>query len=719
MNYFSTAPLIAAAGNLLLAIFVLLQAPGQKLNRVFFLFGISISIWTFGAFMMFQVSTQDAALLWTRLLHMGVILLPITLFDLSMRISRSPLLKYARPLYWLGCFFLILDATPFLIRDVRYVGYGYFGIAGSVYWLFSLTIPSLSIPSLFILLKRRQGATSAQRHRLSLLIAAILMLFFFGLHDVGPMFGVYYYPGTQFPVYPLGTAAALVYGALVAYSVLQHQLLDVRLALGRVAATFTRLIFFCAIGFMLVFVLALAFPEAFTLFSLLGFFCVLTLSGLISSILFPRLLGGSTETLERRILGDRFEYRDQIKSFIDHLPQYRLIPPMLDDLTSLLSDTVKISRIQITLYTPSTREVAMHHTAPGTLESTIEAPPYDGPLLQLIRQNTETRWFDFSDLPVTATVTKAEHNPTIQEKLADLAPTFCFPLRSADDISGVVILGAKSDQSYYTAIDLDVLAELFGQVSILIDQIHLKDQVGVTEKLESLAIMSRGLAHDLNNLLTPINTYIQLTGANANPDDPENELLAIASKNLIAIKTYVREAVFFSTTLAPKLTPISIKVLLDDLAGISLHQLNKGNVSLILDIPEHFVFQADSILLQRLLSNLVFNAIDASPSGSSITVRAVQLPRMQGRARWMRLQVIDQGSGISRENLNRVFAPYFTTKNIGDQMRGFGLGLTICQKIVHLHRGTITLHSTEGKGTTVQIDLPTDPVDPSVTVLPS
>jgi signal transduction histidine kinase len=78
----------------------------------------------------------------------------------------------------------------------------------------------------------------------------------------------------------------------------------------------------------------------------------------------------------------------------------------------------------------------------------------------------------------------------------------------------------------------------------------------------------------------------------------------------------------------------------------------------------------------------------------------------------MRLQVIDQGSGISQENLSRVFAPYFTTKNIGDQMRGFGLGLTICQKIVHLHHGTITLHSTEGKGTTVQIDLPTDPVDP-------
>lgn len=715
MNYFSTAPLIAAAGNLLLAIFVLLQAPGQKLNRVFFVFGISIVIWTFGAFMMFQVTSHAEALLWTRLLHVGVIFLPITLFDLSMRISRSPLLRYTTPLYWLGAVFLIADATAFLIRDVQYVGYGYFGIAGSLYWVFSLTIPSLSIPSLFILLRQRQGATSAQRHRLSLLIAAILMLFLFGLHDVGPMFGVYYYPGTQFPVYPLGTAAALVYGALVAYSVLQHQLLDVRLGLGRVAATFTRLLFFCSIGFMLMFVLTLAFPEAFTLFSILGFLCVLTLSGLISSILFPRLLGGTTESLERRILGDRFEYRDRVKSFIDHLPQYRLIPPLLDDLTSLLSETVKISRIQITLYTPSTREISLNRTVPETLASTHQAPDYDDPLLQLIRQNPETRSFDFSDLPSASPGTQAR----IVEKLTGLEPTFCFPLRSADDISGIVILGVKSDRSYYTAIDLEVLEELFRQVSMLIDQIHLKDQAGVTEKLESLAIMSRGLAHDLNNLLTPINTYIQLTGLNADPDDPENELLRIASKNLVAIKTYVREAVFFSTTLAPKLTPVSVKVLLDDLASLARHQLNKNNIGLALDVPEHFVFQADSILLQRLLSNLVFNAIDASPQGSSVTVRAVQLPRMQGRARWMRFQVIDQGSGISQENLNRVFAPYFTTKNIGDEMRGFGLGLTICQKIVHLHRGTITLHSIEGKGTTVQIDLPSDSVDPTASVLSS
>ena len=89
MNYFATAPLIAAIANFLLAFFVLYQAPGQTLNRVFFFFGLSVSIWTFGAFMMFQVEDAESALLWTRILHVGVILLPLTFFHLAMFISES------------------------------------------------------------------------------------------------------------------------------------------------------------------------------------------------------------------------------------------------------------------------------------------------------------------------------------------------------------------------------------------------------------------------------------------------------------------------------------------------------------------------------------------------------------------------------------------------------------------------------------------------------
>ncbi len=77
-----------------------------------------------------------------------------------------------------------------------------------------------------------------------------------------------------------------------------------------------------------------------------------------------------------------------------------------------------------------------------------------------------------------------------------------------------------------------------------------------------------------------------------------------------------------------------------------------------------------------------------------------------GRAGWVRLKVADEGCGIAPENLHRIFEPYFTTKEFGEDVRGFGLGLTICQKIVVEHGGTISVKSDVGKGTVFTVELP-------------
>jgi signal transduction histidine kinase len=73
---------------------------------------------------------------------------------------------------------------------------------------------------------------------------------------------------------------------------------------------------------------------------------------------------------------------------------------------------------------------------------------------------------------------------------------------------------------------------------------------------------------------------------------------------------------------------------------------------------------------------------------------------------WVRVRVVDQGEGIPKENLTRILKPYFTTKNRGDENRGFGLGLAISRKIVNLHGGNLSIASVLKKGTTVHFDLP-------------
>lgn len=707
MNYFATAPLIAAIANLLLALFVLYQSPGGLINRTFAVFGLSVSVWTFGAFMMFRVDNAEEALFWTRVLHVGVIFLPLSFFHLAVQVAESRVLSRPWLLYAVGVPFVAADFTPLFIKDVVFVGYGYFGVAGPLYPLFSLTIPSLSLPAFAIILRRLKSIGTGNRLRLTYLLVSAIMLFLCGLHDVLPMLGVYFYPGTRMTIYPIGTAAAIAYGCLVAYSVLQHQLLDIRLSLGRIAATFTRLLFFFSIGFSLVLTLALLRPEEFPPYAFIGTLAILLASGLLSSLFFPKLLGGRSEILERKILGDRFEYQDQVRAFVESMPEYRKIPKLLDDVAALLVDTMGISRFHLMLFNSTTQEIGLTKSWPATLENGLPAISGNHPLAQFLK-TSKLASVNIESAELSGELPHHARNRKISEAYAPLRPVFCLPLRSGDEIYGLLFIGERST-GFYTALDLELIENLCSQLSRLIAELRLKEQIALTEQLESLAVMSRGLAHDLNNLITPINTYLQIEAAELAADSPKIDLHRVATKNMQTIRSYVREAVFFATTLTPNIHPVSAERLFASTAAICQLQLEKRGVALASDLPQPFDFYGDDILLQRMLANFIFNAIDASPTGGVITLRGVLLPRAGQAMPWIRFQVVDRGCGIPKENLARVFAPYFSTKDLGDQTRGFGLGLTICQKIAHLHRGTISLQSTVGQGTTMQVDLPMKP----------
>jgi signal transduction histidine kinase len=122
--------------------------------------------------------------------------------------------------------------------------------------------------------------------------------------------------------------------------------------------------------------------------------------------------------------------------------------------------------------------------------------------------------------------------------------------------------------------------------------------------------------------------------------------------------------------------------------------------------PSVVIIEMDEVLIKRLVCNLLSNAIDASRPGAQVLAQLSVLPESDPNRDWYRLRIIDFGEGISEENLQRVFTPYFTTKNTGDGKRGFGLGLAIARKIVHLHGGQLSISSKENKGTMVQVDLP-------------
>jgi signal transduction histidine kinase len=295
---------------------------------------------------------------------------------------------------------------------------------------------------------------------------------------------------------------------------------------------------------------------------------------------------------------------------------------------------------------------------------------------------------------------------TAKEQLGRFNPEFCFPFLFDQEIFGLLLIGEKTSGELYTPHDVRLLTELVKQLTVIINQIRLKKKILAAEELELLGRMSRGMAHDLNNLLTPVSTFLQLFDDGMADGSNTDELLPMALRNVTTMQAYIRESLFFSQHHTPQFALSRLDLLLHKAVDLAESHFKRKNISATVNAPPDTFAEVDAVLIQRLLGNLISNAVDASPSSTQLRVELQRLIKTETTRDWLRIRVIDEGEGIPRQNLKRIFSPYFTTKDRGDETRGFGLGLAICRQIVHLHGGNLSIASEEKRGTTVQVDLP-------------
>jgi signal transduction histidine kinase len=264
----------------------------------------------------------------------------------------------------------------------------------------------------------------------------------------------------------------------------------------------------------------------------------------------------------------------------------------------------------------------------------------------------------------------------------------------------IVALGRKTDGWLFTYPEVQRVRACAELMDNILTHARLSAQAALQAKVEFLAMMSRALAHDLRNLITPVTSFLVHTDGRYPEGSDEAEVHTAARRSMHVMNDYVREAAFFSDQLALNIAPTDLRTLFDTVHEISAARALARGVTVVTRC-EHDPIAADVVLLQRLLTNLVHNAIDASQTGQDVILTAAR-----ARPGWVRLEVSDQGCGISPSHLGRIFEAYFTTKEYGSDVRGFGLGLTICQTIAALHHGNLVVASDVEIGTRVSVDLP-------------
>ncbi|MEH2237883.1 hybrid sensor histidine kinase/response regulator [Nostoc sp.] len=242
---------------------------------------------------------------------------------------------------------------------------------------------------------------------------------------------------------------------------------------------------------------------------------------------------------------------------------------------------------------------------------------------------------------------------------------------------------------------------------------HLEAQLFRAQRLESIGTLASGIAHDLNNILTPILAGAQLLPLKfPDADERTRHLLEILEINARRGADLVKQVLSFARGVEGKRITLQLKHLIVEVAKI-LKETFPKSIEVSIDVPQHlWMVSGDSTQLHQVLMNLCVNARDAMANGGTLSISAENLLIDENSARmnleakegpYIVITVFDTGVGIPREILDRIFEPFFTTKDVG---KGTGLGLSTVLGIIKSHGGFVNVYSEPGSGTSFKVYLP-------------
>ncbi len=233
----------------------------------------------------------------------------------------------------------------------------------------------------------------------------------------------------------------------------------------------------------------------------------------------------------------------------------------------------------------------------------------------------------------------------------------------------------------------------------------MEEELLKTQKLESIGVFAGGLAHDFNNLLTAILGNISLAKATIAENTPLGGRLKKAEKASLRAKGLTQQLLTFAKGGAPIKKLSGIADLVRDSVDFSLRGSNVKQEYQF--APDLWTAAVDEDQLSQVVQNLVINAGQAMPDGGSLTVKGKNITLGSDNhtglpaGRYLLLTVADEGYGISRQDQDKIFDPYFSRKESGS-----GLGLAVAYAIMKKHDGRITVDSVPGTGTTFSLYLP-------------
>ena len=268
---------------------------------------------------------------------------------------------------------------------------------------------------------------------------------------------------------------------------------------------------------------------------------------------------------------------------------------------------------------------------------------------------------------------------------------------------GVVVEGNLSAAIIYDANEREIAT--VGSFVDLTDRLQMEralhdtqEQLLQSEKLAAMGRLTSQIAHELNNPLYGIMNTLELLKTEVAPNNKRRKLLDMALSEIIRLSDLLRKMLSFSKPDQEERQPVDINSVLDEILLLHEKIFKENDINIVPTFAEGLgLVYASKNQLRQVFLNMVTNARDAMPEGGTLAVVT------GGDTDKVYVEIVDTGTGIREKNLDKIFDSFFTTKR---EIKGVGLGLSVCYGFIKDHGGDIEVNSQVGEGTTFTISLP-------------
>jgi signal transduction histidine kinase len=700
MNIHALPPIIAAVTYLLVGFFVYSKKKPNPINRIFAIMLLCVSLWNVEWAGLISAPNADFAQRWGNIFRIPLLFIPPTFLHFALLFTKPQGLsrrgrKTLIIFYSLSCVLAAISWTRYFHGDVVAYPWGFSFKSGPLFFLFLMQFVIAIVFAFSYMIRGYTSVDSYHRHRLKYFFLAIAVSFILGSLNFFPQFGM--------EVYPFGSIVVTVGLFIAAYSLVQHRLMDVGVFMAKGMG------YILSISILgLPAILSIVFLQKYFFHQIDLFFSfIILLIGILAALAFEGVKDRMDRAMRQIIVREKYFYHRVLEEF-----SRRLVTIMdLNRLLHMLADTVEksmsVTRISIFLYNPE-KEIFRRALVRGLPENEMADVSFKSgdPIIRWLHKKKEAIL-----RPELEGKLRSPEEEELFKVMARFQAEVCLPLIYMDRLIGFINLGHKFEEEMYYREDLDLLNTLANQLAIAIENANLYESLKKSQnimrradRLASLGTLISSLAHEIRNPLVSIKTFTQLLPERMEDEEFRNYFLKVASGEIDRLTTLINELLGFARPSEPNLQGEDVNSIIEKIEFLIVTEARKKNVTISKDFMSNLPpVNVDAEQIKQVLLNILLNAIQAIPGDGKIWIetRTVQVLREENSERFVQIEVRDTGIGISKENLERVFDPFFSTRPDGS-----GLGLAISYQIIHEHGGFIDLESEVGKGTSFRVHLP-------------